>query len=160
MKYGDVQQEQSYPRETKPVNVVVRVTDKGELIVEPRNLILDVDQRQVARWSCAQGSLEVRFQPNNTPFQTNSFRVPRTAASFSGLPRREVKPGTAFQYTVLVTTRERFLLRQDLAVGIVNATTGNVPFPNDNSGGGTPPPKQGGLMCRILCRLQDIFCEK
>ena len=114
-----VQQECEPPKhaiESLPVRVAV--TKEGRLIVEPASLPIKLGARQEAEWKCADGSLEVRFAPNQTPFLGASLRSPQNAACRSGIPDpRKTKKGS-YRYVVLVTTRDGIFVSQDQAVVI------------------------------------------
>jgi hypothetical protein len=104
------------PRQPVLIGVVTENGTPVRVTIEPGNLILSPDNQ--AAWSSADGKIEIRFSPNNSPFSGASFTSARRGISLSGKPRVGFPLNSALNYIVLFTTADGFLLRQDATLTV------------------------------------------
>lgn len=93
-------------RVTQPVAIEVTV-NHGKVNVRPNPVTLRISQKHEAMWRCAQGDLEIRFFPRNTPFRGHHFQAPKGGACCSGLPIVKPNDRKHYKYTVIATIGER-----------------------------------------------------
>jgi hypothetical protein len=72
--------------------------------IEPRTLILAPNNQ--AAWSSAQGKVEIRFSPGDSPFGGSSFKSASGGVSLSGIPRVDGPHEREVNYLVLFTTSD------------------------------------------------------
>src|SRR5262249_15552698 len=83
--------------------VKIRFDEKENVVrVEPATLILAPNNQ--AAWSSSSGKIEIRFNPNDSPFGGASFISARGGVSLSGIPRVDAAHEKQLNYLVLFTS--------------------------------------------------------
>lgn len=83
--------------------VKIRLDERENVVrIEPPALILAPNKQ--AAWSSASGKIEIRFNPNDSPFGGGSFVSARGGVSLSGIPRVDAAHEREIKYLVLFTT--------------------------------------------------------
>ena len=144
--------------EERPRNIAVKVVrdeQRGVFILVLDPPTIDIRENEQATWRTAEGRLEIRFNPNNTPFTGATFKTARGGTIFSGVPRRNTVRAVPYNYTLLVTTATGFFIKQDADLRVVDQTTPPRPPSTDPSS-----PHKGGLLCQLVQWLERLCCER
>jgi len=85
--------------------VKIRFDDReGAVRIEPAKLVLAPNKQ--AAWSSSSGKIEIRFNPNDSPFGGASFISASGGVSLSGIPRVDAAHEREINYIVLFTSPE------------------------------------------------------
>jgi len=96
---------------------------EGGVRIEPRTLILAPNKQ--AAWSSSSGKIEIRLNPNDSPFGGASFVSARGGVSLSGIPRADAAHEKQINYLVLFTTPDGRLF--NLSASLVVSKRGQEP---------------------------------
>jgi len=84
-------------------DVKIRFVDgEGAVRIEPAMLVLAPNKQ--AAWSSSSGKIEIRFNPNDSPFGGASFISASGGVSLSGIPRVDAAHEMEINYLVLFTS--------------------------------------------------------
>lgn len=74
----------------------------GRLVVRPKIVSLCAGAREEILWRCRNASLDIRFEPETTPFRAWRWRCAKGGGCLSGIPKTRRTPTHRIRYTVTV----------------------------------------------------------
>lgn len=89
------------PVKNKRVSITFNPAN-GRLVVRPKTVAVDCALREEVLWRCRNADLEIRFNPDETPFRTSRWRCSQGGGCLSGVPRKRRVKEKCVRYTVTV----------------------------------------------------------
>jgi hypothetical protein len=73
---------------------------KGRLSIRPKTITLSSREREEILWRCKGANLEIRFEPDDTPFRAFRWRCSKGGGCLSGIPKSRRRGERCIRYTI------------------------------------------------------------